>query len=415
MTTPRSRWWLAGLKRAGLALSILIILLISVLLVKTVLLPTPPVGDVVTAEQQSLDGAAARRLSTAVTFQTVSSREAGVHDPATFTAFHEFLEDSLPRVHETLARRKIAQFSLLYKWPGRDTTLKPVLVMAHQDVVPATDSQSWTQPPFSGVIEDGYVWGRGTMDDKSALMGCLEAAEQLIASGFQPARTVYFAFGHDEEIGGPGALAMAEHLTLRDIRFAFVLDEGGFIAHELLPDIEAPIALIGIAEKGYLTIELTVEQGGGHSSRPPAATAIGIVSRAVVKLEHSPFPSRLDGATREMFERLAPHMPFTQRLLIANQWLLAPLMLRMLENDVTMAALVRTTTAPTVFEAGGRETMLARQARAVVNLRILPGETVESALNRVREVVDDSRIEVRIVTARFADFPRGLPQRDRGI
>jgi len=388
--------WRSAVRRGGLGLLIILALLIIGLVVNTLLVTVPPAHDVRATDTPVLDDAAPRRLATAVTFPTVSSREPGMLDPAPFVALDAFLREAFPRVHEHLSRTDIGELSHLYEWQGRDPELKPVLLMAHQDVVPAVDPESWRHPPFSGTIEDGFVWGRGAMDDKAALMGCLEAIEELLSSGFQPARTVYLAFGHDEEVGGAtGAYAISQHLAARAVRLEFVLDEGGFIGHGLLPAIEAPIAFVGTAEKGYLTLELVAEEDGGHSSRPPAQTAIGIVSRAVAKLEDRPFPSRLNGATEEMFEQLAPYMPFGQRLVISNKWLLAPALLAMLESDATMAALARTTTAATMFEAGEQDNVLARQAKAVINLRILPGESVDATLERVRNVVDDPRVRVR--------------------
>jgi carboxypeptidase PM20D1 len=385
-----------AIMRGGLALLIVLALLTSVLVINTLLIPSPPDGDGQAFETPTLDDAAPRRLATAITFRTISSREPGIHDPAPFVAFHAFLRDAFPRVHGQLNRTSVGGFSYLYEWRGRDPELKPVLFLAHQDVVPATDSAAWTHPPFAGNIEGGFIWGRGALDDKGALMGCLEAVEALLASGFRPARTVYLAFGQDEETGGAaGARVIAQHLAARDIRLEFVLDEGGYVGHNLIPGIDAPIAFVGTAEKGYLTIGLAAEEHGGHSSRPPAQTAIGVVSRAVVKLEDNPFPSRLHGGTGEMLRQLAPHMPFGQRLVIANKWLLEPLILRMLESDATMAALVRTTTAATMFEAGEQDNVLARHAKAVVNLRILPGESVDGTLERIRHIVDDPRVQVR--------------------
>jgi carboxypeptidase PM20D1 len=386
--------------RASLVFLLIVVLLLCILVVNTLRVSNPPADEVQSAETPAIDEAALRRLAAAITYRTVSSGEAGVQDSESFAAFHAFLQEAFPRVHEQLIRTGFGEFSLLFEWPGTDSGSKPVLFLAHQDVVPAADPESWTRPPFSGAIEGGFVWGRGAMDDKSSLMGWLEVVEQRLASGFRPARTVYLAFGHDEETGGEeGARAIAEHLAARGVRLEFVLDEGGFIGHGLLSAIEAPIALVGIAEKGYLTVELAAEEEGGHSSRPPGQTAIGIVSRAVAELENRQFPGRIDGATEAMFDRLAPHMPFVQRLVIANRWLLEPVLLASLESEASTATLVRTTTAATMFDAGEKDNVLPRQARAVVNLRILPGETVEATLERINRVIDDRRVQVRAASA----------------
>lgn len=383
-----------GLRRLALALATIVALLAVVLVSRTVLSPGPRSATVSAVDTPALGAAAFERLGRAVAFRTVSTDSAPPHREA-FLAFQAFLRQAFPLVHEHLVRTEIAELSLLYEWPGRDPAAKPVLLLAHQDVVPAVDAAAWTHPPFSGALAEGFVWGRGTMDDKGSLMAVLEAVERLLAEGFRPERTVFLAFGHDEESGGQGAYAVARHLESRGIRLEFVLDEGGFVGQGLLPGIDSPVALIGIAEKGYLTVELSVQEEGGHSSRPPRQTAIGILSRAVATLEENPFPSRLDGAASAMFDELAPHLPFGRRLVIANRWLLEPLLVSRLEDDPTMASFIRTTTAPTVFRAGEKENVLARRASATVNLRILPGDTVEGALDHLRRLVDDPRVELR--------------------
>jgi carboxypeptidase PM20D1 len=378
---------------------LVLVLLAGVLLVNTLRISAPPAGAIAPVNGAALDDAALRRLGTAISHRTVSSGSPAA-DPAAFAAFHEFLQDAFPRAHAELNRTRIGGLSLLYEWRGTDTAASPVLFLAHQDVVPAAEPAAWTHPPFSGALEGGYVWGRGAMDDKSSLMGWLEAIEQLLASDFRPARTVYLAFGHDEETGGEeGAAAIARHLAARGVQLEFVLDEGGFVGQGLLPGVAAPVALVGIAEKGYLTVELVASEAGGHSSRPPPQTAIGMVSAAVAKLEAHPFPGRIDGATEAMFDRLAPHLPFGQRLVVANRWLLGPVLVAALESSTNTAPLVRTTTAPTMFEAGEKDNVLARHARATVNLRILPGESVATTLARIERIIDDPRVQRRATTA----------------
>jgi carboxypeptidase PM20D1 len=186
--------------------------------------------------------------------------------------------------------------------------------MGHLDVVPivpGTEAQ-WSHPPFAGDIADGHVWGRGTLDDKSSVIAVLEAVEKLAGEGYRPRRTIYLAFGHDEEVGGPeGAAKVVEALAARGVtHFAFVADEGGAVGQGLVPGIDKPTALIGVAEKGYLNLRLTVAGEGGHSSTPPAETNVGILSRAVARLEATPFPARLEGAARDMFDYLGPEMSF---------------------------------------------------------------------------------------------------------
>jgi carboxypeptidase PM20D1 len=311
--------------------------------------------------------------------------------------FHAFLAKSFPRVHAQLTKEIVNDHSLLYTWKGKDDRLKPILLMAHMDVVPVDPAteKSWTHAPFSGQVADGYVWGRGTMDDKASVLGILEAVERLLADGFQPQRTVYLAFGHDEEIGGnDGAAKIAELLRSRRIELDFVLDEGMNILSGVIDGISAPVALIGIAEKGYLSLRLTVETPGGHSSIPPADTAIGMVSRALQKLETAPFPANLRGPTRQMFEFLGPEMAWPRKSALANLWLFEPFVTKQLTGSPLTNAIVRTTLAPTIFHAGVKENVLPTHAEAVINLRILPGETIRGTTEQVRTTIHDARIKI---------------------
>jgi carboxypeptidase PM20D1 len=303
-------------------------------------------------------------------------------------------------VHESLTREVVGDLSLLYTWEGTEPDLDPVVFMGHMDVVPVIPGteEDWTYDPFGGVVADGYVWGRGAMDDKVSVVSVLEAVELLLNEGYRPRRTIYLAFGHDEEVGGPrGARAIAELLSSRGAEpYAFVLDEGGTMADGLVPGVDELVALVGIAEKGYVSLELLVEGEGGHSSMPPAETNIGILAEAITRLQEHPFPVRLDGATREMFAGLAPHMPLLGRVVFANMWLFEPVLERVLAGDPTSAAMLRTTTAPTIIEGGVKANVLPITARAVVNHRIIPGETPETVLARATEIIDDPRVQVRI-------------------
>jgi carboxypeptidase PM20D1 len=240
------------------------------------------------------------------------------------------------------------------------------------------------------------VWGRGTLDDKVTVLAVLEAVEQALAEGVVPARTVILAFGHDEEVGGErGARAIVEMLRGRGVPSpALVLDEGGAIFGGDALGVPGQVALVGIAEKGFLSLELRVEGLGGHSSTPPAVTHIGRLSAAIARLQDSPFPVALDGPTRAMLEAAAPLLPFTRQLALGNLWLTAPLVARALAAEPRSAAMVRTTTAPTIFQAGAKDNVLPPEARAVVNFRIRPGETVESVTQRVRDVISDTAVRV---------------------
>jgi carboxypeptidase PM20D1 len=301
----------------------------------------------------------------------------------------------------------VATNSLLYTWKGRDSALKPILLLGHLDVVPVEvgAQKDWQEEAFSGRIRDGFIWGRGAIDNKSAVMGTLEAVEMLLSEGFNPARTVYLAFGHDEEVGGSnGAREIAALLRARGVELEMALDEGGVIGDGLLPGVNSPVALVGVAEKGFASIELRVHGEGGHSSLPPQQSAVGILSAAIALLEQNPMDSRFDGATRDLFETIGPHFPFAQRAAFANLWFARPLVLRSLEGAATTNAMIRTTAAVTIFQAGEKDNILPSVARAVVNFRILPGDGVDAVIAHVRHVINDNRVDVRIV-GRFSTEP----------
>lgn len=390
---------LKALRKALLTLLVIVLLLSAVILYRTLAFTSRQV-TVEAAPPIEIDSqAAAQRLAQAIAYKTLSHQDIQDFDAQTFAAFHTFLLRQFPSLHATLTRETVGQHSLLYTWQGTDPTLDPILLLAHMDVVPiapGTESD-WEHPPFAATVEDGTIWGRGALDDKGSLMAILEAVEGLTAQGIEPRRTVYLSFGHDEEVGGAGARAAAEVLRSRGIHLEFVLDEGGAIVEGVLPGVDAPQAVIGIAEKGYMSIELTVEAPGGHSSQPPRETAIGILAKAIHRLETHQMPGRLVGPARQMFDYTGPEMGFGMKILLANLWLFEPLLQRQFERDPLMNAFTRTTTAPTIIQAGVKENVLPANARAVVNFRILPGDTPDSVMRHVRRTIEDLRVGVEVL------------------
>ena len=348
--------------------------------------------------------AVAESMATAVRAKTVS----GLLDPAgvapEFDALHAHLQKRYPLVHGAMQREVVGAHSLLYTWKGSDAQAKPILLLAHQDVVPvAPGTESlWKKPPFAGVIEDGMVWGRGTLDNKSNLITQMEAAEMLLAAGFKPRRTVYLAFGHDEEVGGKlGAVPMVALLKQRGVKLEFVLDEGLAVTEGILPGVKQPLALIGLAEKGILSMRFTATAAPGHSSMPPAAgnSAIGMLSAALARLDNNPVPGGIKGAAAELFAAVAPELPFGQRLAMSNLWLLKPVVEGMLGKGASTNAMMRTTTALTIINAGNKENVLPGKAEAVVNFRILPGDTAESVTAHAKRVIADDRIDIQPISA----------------
>jgi carboxypeptidase PM20D1 len=339
------------------------------------------------------------RLAGALRIPTVSHQDASQDDPAVFAAFRDHLEASFPALHAGLRRELVNERTLLYAWPGRDASKLPVVLMAHQDVVPVEPGTEghWEEPPFSGAVADGFVWGRGAIDTKGKLLAICEAVEHLVREGFQPARTTYLVFGHDEEVGGRrGAQAAVEGFEARGTRFEWVLDEGGVIGEGIVPGIARPVAVVGIAEKGYATLALTASAKGGHSSMPPPQTAIGILAAAIERLEARPLPASVRGATHAFLGAIAPEMELPLRAIVANADLLEPVLVRVLSSTPRGNAMLRTTTAVTMVQGGVKENALPASARALANFRILPGDSVESVLQFVRRAVDDPRVTVEI-------------------
>lgn len=333
--------------------------------------------------------AVAGKLAEAVRFRTVSSATDPEANAAEFRKMHVWLEQRFPRVHASLKRELVGGYTLLYTWAGTDPAAKGIALLAHHDVVPLEPGTEgkWQAGAFAGEIRDGHVWGRGTWDDKGNLVAQLEAVEMLLAAGFQPRQTVYLVSGADEEVGGlRGAQQVAKLLQQRGVRLDFVLDEGLFIADGLMPGLKRPAALIGIAEKGYMSVAIRVTGTPGHSSAPPppGQTAISKLAAGLQRLEQQQLPAAVQGVAREMFETLAPEMGGFQRVALSNLWLFGPVVQRQLENAGSTNAMIRTTTALTIVQAGNKDNVIPGQAEAVVNFRIMPGETRETVLAHVR-------------------------------
>lgn len=382
------------LKRVGLILLASVLLLLAIIGINTARLSPEKLGSPLPAP--TIDQAAVKRLASAIQIPTIST-EAAPPPPEVLSAFHAHLATSYPRVHAQLTKEVVASGSLLFTWPGTDPIAPALLLAAHQDVVPIEGSSAskWTHPPFAGVVANGFVWGRGTIDDKLSLVAILESVERLLGRGYRPRQTVYLAFGHDEERGGTGAQAMAALLKARGAKIALALDEGYAVLDGVLPGATAPVAVVGMAEKGYVSVELTSTGAGGHSSLPTPDNAAVKVARAVDRLAADPFPARLQGLTGDMLTAVGPYMNLPMRAAIANRWLSGGLITRALVKSPRTAAALRTTTAVTIIRSGTKDNVLPQSARAVVNHRILPGDTIASVVARDREVIGDAGVTVR--------------------
>ena len=385
--------------KIGFSIGGVIIVLLGILVGRTLLGGPPSLDPVPTADVVSVDvNGTIRRLSEAVQIRTVSHGNNAPAEGQAFRDFHALLSRSFPMVHKTFRRETVNDFSLLYTWEGSDPELQPMLLTAHSDVVPVETGteQDWRHPPFDGVIADGFVWGRGTLDVKQALMGMLEAAEILVAEGFQPERTVYLAFGHDEEVGGNGGAASVTRLLQeRGQRLAFTLDEGLAITHGIVPGVDKPTALIGLAEKGFANFEIAAKGAGGHSSRPPSRTSIGRLGAALHRIETNPMPAELRKPVSELFGYISREMSFPMRLVFSNRWLFDPLLLNKLGSKPVTNAVIRTTIAPTLIRGGIKANILAQSATATVNVRLLPGDTLDAVEHHLKSSIDDPSVSVR--------------------
>lgn len=342
---------------------------------------------------------AAKRLSNAIQIETISSYDPDDFNPSAYRDFISLLENSFPLVHQRLERTLINDYSLVYYWKGTDLSLLPILFTAHYDVVPVEEQSlsKWEQAPFSGHIDHQHIWGRGAIDDKFQLMAMLESVEELLKKNYVPDQTIYLAFGHDEEIGGrEGAANIATHFTANRIQFEYIIDEGGAILQDVLPGLKKKIAFVATAEKGDLNIELSVEGNGGHSSVPPKETAIEILAEAIVKINKSPMPARLQYPTDQMLQIIAPYINGKTKFAIKNKWLFRKKILKVLSKNYGTNALIRTVLTPTIINGGKKENALPTFASANINVRILQGDSVESIVAHISKVINDERIQLKV-------------------
>ncbi|MGO4378837.1 M20 family peptidase [Pseudoduganella sp. RAF19] len=352
------------------------------------------------------ENAAAQRLAESLRFTTISDATDADANAAEFDKLHAHLQASFPRLHAALKREDVGSHALLYTWQGSDPKAAPVMWMAHQDVVPIAPGteKDWTQQPFSGVVADGFVWGRGAWDDKGNLYAQMEAIEMLVASGYQPKRTIYLAFGADEEVGGTrGAVAIAALMKSRGVKLDYVLDEGLLVLQGVVPGLQVPAAMIGVAEKGYASYKLDLSTAPGHSSMPPPQTAIGMMSKALADLEANQMPVHMKGLPQTSFEILAPEMSGFNRVALSNFWLFSPVLERVMVKTPSVNALMRTTTALTMVNAGVKDNVLPGSASATVNFRLLPGDTLTDVKDHMRKVIGNDAIRISDATTYNAE------------
>ena len=381
------------LSRIALVVFVGIILVIAIALVRTLTYRAP--GEVSTADIRVVPvdqidvSAAAQHLSEAVQIQTVSHQNLADDQPAEWSRLHDWLAATYPAAHAAMTREIVGHNTLVYTWKGADPALAPVVLMAHQDVVPVTPGSEaeWKHPPFAGALAEGSVWGRGSVDDKGSLVTLFEGADLLARQGFKPKRTLIIVSGEDEETHGTGARAAAALLASRGIKAEFVLDEG---LAEILdnPVTHSKLSMIGTAEKGYATLKVTAKAEGGHSSAPPAdGGGVVTLSKAVEAISAHSFPMDFRGPGAEMLRSVAPRAPFAVRMAVANPWLFKPMLVKQIGATASGAALLHTTIAPTMLQGSPKENVLPQDATAWINYRIAPGDSSATVMARAKAAV----------------------------
>ncbi|MGB7654486.1 MAG: M20 family peptidase [Novosphingobium sp.] len=388
------------MKKWVLALGVGIAALAGTVAARTAMFKPDSVGDgagiTVTAAPAFNTQAAAQHLSQAVQIQTVSHQDPAENQTGEWTKLHVWLASTYPKASAAMQREELGQ-TLIYTWPGSDAAAQPIIVMAHQDVVPVTPGteKDWKHAPFSGEIAEGAVWGRGSVDDKGSLVALFEALEALAGQGFKPKRTIILVTGHDEEAGGTGAEAAAQALAARKVKALFTIDEGGLIATDT-PMIGGPAAMIGIAEKGYATLKVTANAPGGHSSAPPAPNEIGTVNlaKAVLAINAKQFPMELRGPAEGMVSVLAAKAGGTSKMAVANRWLFGGMVTGKMAASSASAAMLHTTIAPTMLTGSPKENVLPQTATALINYRIAPWNTSQQVLDRAREATKGLPVQV---------------------
>jgi len=374
----------------------IVIAFIFILLTRTLAFK-PHKNELREASRVSVDiGRVTHSLCEMIKCKTISYDDKSLEDEREFLKFKNILPILFPNVYNKCEFEEVSDRALLFRWKGKSSE-SPTVLMAHYDVVSVSEEQ-WEKPAFDAIIENGVLWGRGTLDTKVTLNGILSAAEILIKDGFVPQNDIYMAFGGDEEVSGHGAKDIVELFKERNIVPGMVLDEGGAVVNNVFPGVNVPCALIGIAEKGMLNVEYSVKGGGGHSSSPAAHTPVGRLSSACVKVERGLFKFRITPSAYKMFDTLARHSTFVYRLIFANLWCFAPIL-----NIITkigggeLNALVRTTTAFTQMEGSKGMNVIPPHASMVSNHRIIPGETIESVIKHIRNKVKDEKVEIRMI------------------
>ena len=394
------------MRKIILLISVVMMSLASLLVYNAVMLSSKQLASE-RLERLNLSDEVFQNLSKAIQYPTISFGEEVPVDSITFIGFHKFLEATFPLTHATLSLEKINTYSLLYTWEGSEASKKPIIFMSHQDVVPVDEPtlKDWEAGPFEGKISKTDIIGRGSMDDKASLIALLEAVELLLEESFKPSQTIYLAFGHDEEVGGSkGAAEIVKYLKSKDVQAAMTLDEGGFLAENMVPGIDKPIAMVNLAEKGFASFNLIVKTQGGHSSQPPKENTIGMLAQAIVNLENNQLPYQLVTPIDYQLEYIGAELPFLKKLAFANPWLF--------EKRILESLNAHTTTAPTIIQGGVKNNVIPTVASATINFRILPGETIASVKQHIENSISN---KIEVVPVGFLTNPSPVSRIDSEV
>jgi len=379
-----------------LGLLALVVAFLAVILIRALRFK-PRATQAVAVEETAVDGQKAiDDLAEMIRCKTVSYYDDEKIDKAEFKKFRALLKKLYPTVFRKTSYEEIGSSGILFTLKGKSAK-QPAVFMAHYDVVPVNE-EGWSKPAFEGIIEDGVLWGRGTLDTKCTLLGVLEAAEHLLLKGFVPEHDMYFAFAGDEEVAGKSQPVIVETLRARGVVPAIVVDEGGAVVDGIFPGVSQSCALIGIAEKGLMDAQFVVEGAGGHASAPPPHTGLGRLARAVTEIENKPFPRKLTKPVAEMFDTLGRRSSFLYRVIFSNLWCFLPLLDALCKKTGgELNAMMRTTCAFTMAEGSKASNVLPPRARVVANLRVINGSTCEETLAALKDRLDDKGIQASIV------------------
>ena len=332
-------------------------------------------------------------LAQLVRCKTISYNDHTLEDDAEFEKLISLLPKLYPQTMRLCSLERLPDRALLLRWPGKQAR-DPAVLMAHYDVVPVNE-ENWEKPPFAGIIEDGILWGRGTLDTKVTFNGIFSAAEHLISQGFQPERDIYFAFSGGEEVNGKGAPNIVQYFIDHNIQPAMVVDEGGAVVENVFPGVKALCGLIGIAEKGMMNAQFRTQSAGGHASAPKPHTPVGVLAAACKRIEDHPFKAHIDGPAAQMFDTLGRHSTLLYRVIFSNLWCFGWVIdLLGKTSGGEMNALVRTTVAFTQMEGSSARNVIPPEAKMVANMRLNPSDSVASALDYLKKTVNDPNVEI---------------------